>query len=244
MKAENEGGAAGAIAEAPPADKPRKTDKGKAAKPEQPKQVKYQGIAILGSHPVTKMMAPFNEKDVLIYACSPDNSPFGFNAALIPRADVWFELHKPISDRTRPYGYLRWLEAQDIPVIMRDREAMQFFPKAQPYPEKELKARFGPPIFSSSVAYMIAKAIVDCEAMGINKIGLFGILQGSDTEYHRHLTGTQQMLWWAKQAGIKIGGPHPSMIPAMDDGGKLRESYIAEINALNRLLSLEPTEDW
>lgn len=208
--------------------------------------VKYTGIAIMGSHPVTKMAAPFDAEDWLIYACSPDNSPYGMKngCSVLPRVNAWFELHKPVAHPSRPYGYLKWLETLDCPIYMRDKQAMQFFRRAIPYPEKELKQRFGPPIFSSSIAYMLAKAIVDCEAQGIKTIGLFGILQGSDTEYAKHLTGTQQFLWEAKKLGIAVGGPHPNVIPAVDDKGNYRQTYLQEVEALKRLLSLEPIEDW
>jgi len=168
----------------------------------------YKGIAILGSHPQTKKLAPFDD-DWLIYACSPDNSPFGYSEhkSTLPRVDVWFELHRPIADVTRPYRYLRWLEDMDCPIIMRDKDAMPAFPTSVPYPDKELKERFGPFAFSSSVAYMIAKAIADCEEMGIEHIGLWGIMQQSKIEYIKHATGTQQLLWEAHKADITIALP-------------------------------------
>src|SRR3990167_2230466 len=115
-----------------------------------------KGIAILGSHPETKLLAPFDD-DWLIYACSPHNYSHG----RLPRVDQWFELHVPIAHPTRSYPYLRWLEDQEFPVWMRDRESIPLFPRAKEYPEQELKDRFGPYIFTSSIAYIQAKAIID-----------------------------------------------------------------------------------
>lgn len=181
----------------------------------------FTGIAILGSHPGTKSKAPFDDPKWLIYACSPDNTPYGIGKekSALPRVDVWFELHRPIADRTRPYRYLRLLEDLDCPIIMRDGDALPAFPKAVAYPDKKLKERFGPFAFSNSVAYMIAKAIVDCEDMHIPRIGLWGIMQGvqgvdkqgrwviTENEYYRHRVGTQQMLWEAHKAGLNVDLP-------------------------------------
>lgn len=164
-----------------------------------------KGIAVLGSHPETKMLAPFDD-DWLIYACSPHN----FSHGRLPRVDQWFELHVPIAHPTRSYPYLRWLEDQEFPVWMRDRESMPLFPRAQEYPEQELKDRFGPYIFTSSIAYIQAKAIVDAEQLGIKQIGLFGIMQASKEEYILHKTGTQQMIWEAKKLGIDTVVPEPA----------------------------------
>lgn len=204
---------------------------------------RYKGIAILGSQPVTKMAAPYDDPEWLIYACSPDNSPAGRQGVVPPRWDVWFELHKPIAHTTRSYSYLRWLEQQDCPKIMRDKEAIKLFPKATLYPEEELKNEFGWPIFTSSVAYMLAKAIKDCEALGIKQIGLFGILQAANTEYHKHLIGTQQFIWLAKKRGIKVGAPHPESIPAVDRDGNFREDMLRELAALKQMFTPMP-EDW
>lgn len=168
-----------------------------------------KGIAICGSHPETKAEAPFNRPDWLIYACSPDNSPFA-KGSLIPRFDVWFELHKPIAHPSRPYGYLRWLE--DAPVVyMRDESAMPFFKGAVLYPEEDVKKRWGPYLFTSSLSYMLAKAIMDCEAQGIRNIGVFGVMQSSKDEYLMQRTGTQQFLYEASKSGITVHLPKPAL---------------------------------
>jgi len=185
--------------------------------------VKYKGIAILGSHPQTKAQAPFNDPGWLVYACSPDNTPHGLSPhrGALPRVDAWFEVHVPVFDKTRPYAYLDWLK--NVPkVYMRDRVAMTFrtsggellFPNAVPYPEKEVKERFGPFTLTSSIALIMAKAILDIEDMrgkgliGCDgeppMMGLWGILQCSDREYKDQRQGTQNMIWNANQSGIKM----------------------------------------
>jgi hypothetical protein len=172
-------------------------------------QVKPTGIAILGSHPQTVAMAPFDKADWLIYACSPHN----IELRTLPRWDQWFEVHLPVQDKTRSYHYLRGLEEQarqkeargEEPVIwMRDKLALPHFPWANPYPEAEMKRLFCPFLFSSSIAFMLAKAITDCEAQGLKQIGLWGILQRGQGEYEKQRPGTQYFLWEATRRGIKV----------------------------------------
>lgn len=183
---------------------------------------RLKGIAVLGSHPATKRQAPYNDDGWLIYACSPDNSPYGLSpdACAPPRVNEWFEVHTPVFDRTRPYEYLDWL--RNIPVVwMRDPIAMRFcaedgtplFPTARLYPEKEMKRTFPPYHFTSSIAYIMAKAITDIERMVDEgrmggseppQLGLWGILQASKVEYVKQRQGTQHFLWEATRRGIKV----------------------------------------
>ena len=181
---------------------------------------KLKGIAICGSHPETKSQAPFSDRGWLIYACSPDNTPHGLNqehCSVLPRADVWFEIHVPVFDRTRPYAYLDWLK--NVPrVYMRDQVAMSMqidgqslFPTAVRYPEKAMKERFGTFTFTSSIAFIMAKAIVDIEQLVADglmveqpQIGLWGILQRSKQEYEQQRQGTQNMIFQATKSGIKV----------------------------------------
>lgn len=181
------------------------------------------------------MQAPFHDKSAFIYACSPDNTPFGDpkNCRTLPRVDCWAELHAPVEDPTRPFGYLHYVSQLPC-VLMRDPRALAsgIFNGARPYPEKALfgahvveertievrkgvfqrmrvalpagDGRFCPYMFTSSIAYMLAKAIVDCEREGIREIGLWGILQSSENEYAYQRQGTQYFLWEAMRAGIKV----------------------------------------
>jgi len=162
--------------------------------------MEYEGIAILGSHPATVGMAPFGES-WKIYACSPHN----FEQRRLPRFDEWFEVHKPLADKTRAYPYLKFVET--LPCVwMRDEEAMPHFPGAQRYPEEEMKNRFGPFCFTSSIAYMLAKAIAECDEKGIEQIGLFGIMQSHPNEYAYQRPGIQELIWEAtKPEREKLG---------------------------------------
>lgn len=168
--------------------------------------VKTKGIAVLGSHPATVMDAPFDD-DWLIYACSPHN----YEMRELPRFDQWFEVHKPLADATRAYPYLKFLET--VPLVwMRDTDAMPYFKGGRPYPENELKKRFGPFFFTSSIAYILAKAIVDCEAQGINQIGIWGVMQASPNEYMYQRPGLQYFIQRATELGIKVLAPEVSKL--------------------------------
>jgi hypothetical protein len=50
----------------------------------------------------------------------------------------------------------------------------------------------------------MAKAICDCEAYNIPRIGLWGILQASQTEYEQQRPSTQYFLEEAAERGIQV----------------------------------------
>lgn len=165
-----------------------------------------KGIAVLGSHPATVAMAPFND-DWLIWACSPHN----FERRRLPRFDAWFEVHVPVAHQTRAYPYLKYLETLPL-VWMRDKAAMPHFPGAKLYPEEEMKSIFGPFTFTSSIAFMLAMAIVECEKQGIPEIGLFGIMQASPNEYAYQRPGIQNLIFEATRRNIKVKAPDISKL--------------------------------
>ncbi len=165
-----------------------------------------EGIAVLGSHPATVAKAPFHQ-NWLIYSCSPHN----FEQRTLPRFDAWFEVHRPIADKTRAYPYLRFLES--VPLVwMRDKEAMHLFPGAKEYPEEKMKEIFGPFTFTSSIAYIMAMAITDCMEQGIKKLGLWGIMQASESEYAYQRPGIQNLIWEAAKRDIQVICPRESKL--------------------------------
>lgn len=173
------------------------------AKPE----VQTSGIAILGSHPATVAQAPFDDSSWLIYACSPHN----VEHRQLPRVTEWFEVHDPIEDPTRSFQYLR--AVSDMPFVwMRDKRALASgcFKGGRQLPD--MTDVFCPFMFTSSIAYMLAKAILDCEKHGIKKIGLWGIMQASEGEYTYQRPGIQYMIWEATQRGIKVIAPRESCL--------------------------------
>jgi hypothetical protein len=157
----------------------------------------------------------------------------GANRRALPRVDQWFEVHDPIEDETRPFGYLR--AVSEMPFVwMRDKRAIAsgLFKGARAYPEEALKGTsvtqqlqirnadgspgihvaeipnadgvFCPYMFTSSIAYMLAKAIVDCQEQGIGTIGFWGILQQADNEYTYQRPGIQYFITEAWRRGIRV----------------------------------------
>ena len=200
-------------------------------------EAKYKALCILGSHPATVQQAPFNDLETLIWACSPDNSPYGLasHAKAIPRADAWFICHIPCFDKTLPYAYYDWLK--NIPVVyMRDQVAMRMrtedgtplFPTAVPYPDAEMRGvkkmgkngeiefipgKFHRSQFRSSIAFMLALGIAECERLRIAEIALYGILQrGSKQEYTDQRPSTQYFIEEAIRRGINVRVAPESML--------------------------------
>jgi hypothetical protein len=191
-------------------------------------RTRLKGIAILGSHPATVEAAPFADDGWLIYACSPHN----VERRKLPRVTEWFEVHDVIEDPTRAFGYLKAISEMPF-VWMRDQRALKSgnFPGAREYPPsikgtstiQKVKVpqpngsvaiqqievpngdgMFCPFQFTSSIAYMLAKAIVDCEREGIKQIGIWGVMQASETEYTYQRPGIQYFIWEATRRGIKV----------------------------------------
>lgn len=208
-------------------------------------------IAVLGSHPQTKMQAPFGDPEWKIWACSPHNYSMG----RLPRVDEWFELHKPAQDPdrvvkaedwlehfgeegritrtkdgkaivvmppTRPQDYLEWVRdevSKQIPVWVRDTEffaGASTWPDPEPaefaprglfeFPEDDLKREFGPFSFTSSIAHILAMAVVARPEV----IGIWGVMQASPTEYTYQRPGIQALLFEAHRRGIGVVVPDES----------------------------------
>src|SRR5580658_1312405 len=114
-----------------PADEPQQTEK--------PNPLK---VALVGTAPSSRMMAPYNDPSWTIWGCSPGNM------GIMPRVDAWFEIHGNLLwPENRHYGepYLNWLNQQQFPVYM---QSQQWVPRAMTIPVKELVAEFGPYFFT------------------------------------------------------------------------------------------------
>lgn len=70
--------------------------------------------------------------------------------------------------------------------------------------------KFFPWMFTSSIAYMLAKAIYDCERSEIKTLGIFGVMQASETEYAYQRPGIQYFIGEAFRRGIRVEAPRES----------------------------------
>lgn len=162
----------------------------------------YLKVALIGTAPSSRMLAPFNDPTWQIWACSPGNM------RALPRADVWFEVHGNLLwPENRHYGepYLAWLNEQTFPVYMQDNSLV---PRATPLPYRELVAEFGPYFFTSSFAWMMAMAMMK----GAKEIALFGIDMASRDEYILQRPGAYYFFMEAQRRGVKMMAPYESDI--------------------------------
>ena len=159
-------------------------------------------VALIGTAPSSRMLAPFDDPSWKIWACSPGN----MNA--LPRVDAWFEIHGNMMwPENKHYGepYLAWLRQQTFPIYMQSK---QWIPSAIPLPMRELVDEFGPYFFTSSFAWMMALAM----KQGAKKIALYGIDMASRDEYILQRPGAYFFFNEAKKRGIEMSAPHESDI--------------------------------
>jgi hypothetical protein len=178
---------------------------GAAAGPDTPAPVAAAAplkVALIGTAPSSRMLAPFNDPSWKIWACSPGNQN------VFPRVDVWFELHSNLLwPQHEAYGkpYIEWLNKQTFPVFMQDQKQV---PRATVFPKNEMVAIFGDSFFTSSFAWMMAYAM----SQGATEIALYGIDMASRDEYIRQRPGFFFFRYLAEQRGIKVSAPHESDI--------------------------------
>ena len=171
-------------------------------------------VALIGTAPSSRMLAPYNDPSWKIWACSPGNMN------TLPRVDLWFELHSNLLwPECASYGvpYIEWLKQQKFPIYMQDRwptaeghmvPLQQIVPNATGFPVNEMVAEFGDSFFTSSFAWMMALAIMQ----GATEISLYGIDMASRDEYIRQRPGFFFFRYQAEKRGIKVSAPHESDI--------------------------------
>lgn len=177
-------------------------------------------VAIIGTAPTSKMLAPYQDESWNIWACSAGNMN------QLPRVNIWFELHA-LNEMMAPENrgmaepFFMWLKEQSdagkFQVVMQDAgtvlggKSNTFVPKAIPYPRDEMIQEFGRNWFTSSVAYMMALAI----ARGATEIALFGVDMAADQEhYSAQRAGCTRFIEIARERGIKVSIPFESCLNA------------------------------
>ncbi len=146
------------------------------------------------------MLAPYDDPDWLIWACSTDN------ANKLPRVDAWFELHGDLGWANPPpweHNYIAWLNAQPFDLYV---QLTELFPKGIPYPKEEMVKEFGPYWFTSTFAWMMALAITKKPEV----IGLFGADMAASTEYGSQRPAIIYFSQVAAQQNIAVYAPPES----------------------------------
>lgn len=159
-------------------------------------------VAVIGTAPSSRMLAPFADPSWKIWACSPGNMN------ILPRVDAWFEIHVSLLwPENEHYGkpYLAWLNQQKFPIYMQDN---RYLSQAIPLPVDELVKEFGPYFFTSSFSWMMAMAMRE----GAKEIALFGVDMASREEYILQRPGAYHFFQEGKRRGIKMSAPYESDI--------------------------------
>lgn len=153
-------------------------------------------VAILGTAPSTKTLAPFQDDSWQIWACSPGNDD-------LPNIHLFFQLHALdliLADQ-RGRDHLEWINKNTWPVFLQVETS--HCPRAQAFPQDELLAEFGPYWFTSSIAWMMGYAIL----RGAEEIALYGIDMAHSTEYALQKPGCIWFVEEARSRGIKVSIP-------------------------------------
>lgn len=161
-------------------------------------------VALVGTCPSSRMLAPYANGDWEIWACSPGNA-FG----KLPRVTRWFEIHGdlgwPESEKWGAGEYVDWLNEQEFLIYAQSRE---YIKHATPYPLEEMIAKHSLYFFTSTFAYMMALAIAE----GATEIGLYGIDMTLPGEYADQRPAMQHFIVMCMAMGIKVGAPDESDI--------------------------------
>lgn len=177
-------------------------------------EIKPLKIALVGTAPSSRMLAPFNDPTWQIWGCSPGNMN------VLPRYDAWFEIHSNLLwPECISYGrpYIDWLKTLKCPVYMQERwpspegdwtDIKEIVPNATAIPWQDMVKEFGEDFFTSSFAWMMAQAMIK----GANEIALFGIDMASRDEYIIQRPGFYFFRHEARRRGIKVTAPNESDI--------------------------------
>jgi hypothetical protein len=167
-------------------------------------EVKPLKVAVIGTAPSSRLLAPFADPSWTIWACSPGNMN------TIPRFDAWFEIHGNLlwpANKHYGEGYIEWLKKQTCPIYMQEAQ-MYGIPNAVAFPVKAMVKEFGGDFFTSSFSWMMAMAI----NMGATEIALYGVDMASREEYILQRPGFYFFRYMAKVKGIKVFAPNESDI--------------------------------
>ncbi len=191
-------------------------------------------IAVLGSAVSSVGLAPYDQPDWEIWACSPANMT-------IPRVSIWFELHSvEVKKREGLGGYFEWIKQQPFKCYMQS--ASPEFPNSIEFPLKPLIEKYGPFWWTSQIAFMLALAIEQKpEALGV-----YGIDMAADSEYNQQRLACQFFIREALNAGIALVVPPESDIlePApmygyMENSRQWRKYYARKLELGQRISKLD-----
>lgn len=160
-----------------------------------------KNIAIIGTAPSSRNLAPFDDPGWEIWTCSPGNME-------VPRSDVHFELHSldvnwVDIDLDRKIAYFEWMKKRSKTYLARQYPG---FANSEAYPLEAMSEKYDKYFFTSSVSMMIAVAIEQKP----ERIGIWGVDMATDDEYMLQKSGCQFFIREARKQGINVFVPPES----------------------------------
>lgn len=159
---------------------------------------KERKIAVLGTAPATRHLAPFDDPDWEIWAHG--SYPDQRTRDVVRRFDRWFELHDVdwLGRHPELTDHLAWLGRETRPVyVLREDPAI---PSATPFDDRALLEAHGPGFLTSTTAWMLALALHE----GAGEIGVWGVDMAGDAEYAHQKPGCLHFLALARLQGIAV----------------------------------------
>lgn len=157
-------------------------------------------IALIGTCPSSRLLAPYDDKAWTIWGCSENN------ARILPRVDAWFELHADLmwgNPAKWEVPYIEWLNAQTFKLYAQRKDLFQ---NAIEFPKGKMLELFGPYWFTSTLAWMMAYAIT----LKPSEIGLYGIDMAHPSEYGFQKPAMLHFMDIAARNGIQVYVPEES----------------------------------
>ncbi len=207
-------------------------------------------VAIVGTAPSSRDLAPYGDPSWEIWGCSPGNQN------LLPRMTRWYEVHANLLyPEHKSYGlpYIEWLKQRvkegAFPggLWMQDHEdwvqAEEYgIPDVKAFPWQRLVQEFGPYFFTSTFAWCMAHAISE----GVQEISLYGVDMASRDEYILQRPGGHYFIQKAKERGIKVTIPYesdleqpPGLYGFSESTPFLRKLLARESELKNRIAPME-----
>lgn len=154
-------------------------------------------IALIGTAPSSVRLAPYADCEWKIWACSPGAAP------VVPRADAWFELHYIHPGEVWYHrDYFEKVNSLGCPVYVVT--PVKEFANCVVYPRDEMMREFGPWVFTSSLSWMFAMAIMQ---PGIEEIALYGVDMSHHSEWEFQRSGCHSFIKEARDRGIRVTLP-------------------------------------
>ena len=151
--------------------------------------------------------------------------------------DAWFEIHHYTPEDPKKSGmvetYLKWLRELPHPIYMM--EHYPDIPTSIKYPKDEVYKAFGEYFYTSSIAWMLALAILQ----NPEEIGLWGVDMAAREEYGYQRSGCHHFITLARIRGIKITVPLSSDLLRPEPEYGLREPSVLVTKMVARKNELE-----